>query len=346
MAKMPNTSYTSTILTDAPNAELTGRWNDLLANAQLPTHYVTPDFFVDPFAGRDRRFAVLALAGDRIDAVVTGIDDGKTLRCGLGVRPQMIFRRGIDTAKAAMAIANGLRQISPNAELIDLHSWDRIAGFDTAGYAHKPGSGGDTVAMLDLAKGPEQLFKEFSERRRTDLRKTMKLGVVTVKPLETEVELAATYRIHREWTRRKGIAADTHEAFRSMLTSKYRHTLIAIHEKEVIAATYLRFCPGGVVEYAANNSLEESQKLRANELLGWRSIEWACENGFTHFSLGAAHPFLARFGGDLVASHRYRLDRTMLKLHVNRERILQFAVKTYLALPDGIRSRIKAARAS
>lgn len=345
MEKMPDTSYTSIVLTATPDSEMIERWNDLVNNAVMPTHYVTPDFFVDPFAGRGRRFAVLALAGTRIDAVATGVDDGKTLRCGLGVRPQMIFRKGVDTANAAMAIADGLRQVSPGAELIDLYSWDRIQGLETAGYNDRSGGASDTVVMLDLAKGADQLFKEFSERRRTDLRKTMKADNLVVKDLETEAELADMYDLHCAWTARKGVAADPFESFRSVLVSKYRKTFIAIHDAKIIAATFLRFCPGGVVEYAANNSLDDFQKLRPNELLGWRSIEWACSAGFTHFSLGASHPFLARFGGEVLASHRYRLDRTMLKVHVNRERLQRFARQAYLSLPDGIRNHIKAVRA-
>lgn len=344
MAK--TSSHRPLILTSAPDSDVLAQWNDLLVHATLPTHYVTPDFFSDPFAGRGRRVAVLAMCGERVDAVATGIDDSTAIRCGLSVRPQTAFRRGIDVAAAADALATGLAEVSPTAELIDLHTWEAIDGLGASGYSHEVAGGGDTVVMLDLGKGAEQLFKEFSERRRTDLRKTMKLGLVAVKPLETDAELTDVYRIHCEWTRLKGIAPDTAGAFGKIMASDHRKTFIAIHDDKVIAATFLRFCPGGVVEYAANNSLDEYQKLRPNELLGWRAIEWACSAGFTYFSLGASHPFLARFGGELVASHRYRRDCTRLKVHVNRERLERLAVQTYLSLPKGVRDRVRAIRAS
>ncbi|MBP9664291.1 MAG: GNAT family N-acetyltransferase [Pyrinomonadaceae bacterium] len=342
---MSDSPYTSIVLTGTPEGEILALWNDFFANAVLPTHYVSPDFFCDPFAGHGRRFAVLVSIGDRVDAVATGTENGTAIRCGLGVRPQAVFRKNVDLAAVGAVLAGALKQGCLTADLIDLHSWGPLDGLRSSGFAHKAASEGDRVIMLDLSKGPEQLFKEFSERRRTDLRKTMKSGDLVVKELETEAELADIYDLHCGWTTRKGVVADPFESFRSVLGSKYRKTFIAIHDGKVIAATFLRFCPGAVVEYAANNSLDGFQKLRPNELLGWRAIEWACSAGFTHFSLGASHPFLARFGGNVIASHRYRLDRTVLKVHVNRERLQNFARQASLSLPDGIRNRIKAARA-
>ena len=346
MVKMTDKQYEYKILTELPDVEMRDKWDDFLQDTRFATHYVTPDFFIDPFAGRGQRFAVLAMNGDRIDAVLTGVKRNKSIASGLAVRPQTAFRNGIDLSSAAMALAVGVASFAgETGELIDLHSWEVIEGLDRLGYEHKAATGADQVVMLDLTKGPDQLFKEFSERRRTDLRKTIKQDKLTVKMLETEAELAELYEIHKHWNGRKGNKPDSFDWFQAFLTSKNRVVLIAIFEGKVVAGTYLRFCERGVVEYAANNSLAEYQKLRPNELLGWRAIEWACSAGFAKFSMGASHPFLARFGGELRSAYRYRLDRTFLKVHVNRERLSQLALKTYLSLPTSIRHRIKSATA-
>ncbi len=198
--------------------------------------------------------------------------------------------------------------------------------------------------MLDLTKGGENLFKDFSQTRRSEIRQAMKKGEVTVKDLETEDELDQLYEIHVAWNKRKGNRADLREDFVKVSQDKdNRKTLVAIYEGKVIAGTFFRFCSGGLVEYAGNNSLEEYHKLRANPLSCWRAIEWAAENNFTHFSMGASHDYLRRFGGDIRSNYRYTFDRTFLKRHEKKEKLKKFLIGTYLFLPVSARRKIKQA---
>ncbi len=330
------------VIKEMPGRELLTQWEAFLSDTSFVSHYVTPDFFLDPFVGVGDRCAILTVEQDRITAVLTGLRTKRTFAAGLAVRPQIAFRDDADKASAGEAIANGLAALcGPTVELISLFSWEQIAGLDRFGYEQEVSSGADRVCILDLEKGSEALFKEFSERRRTDLRKVMKQGILEVKMLETEDELTELYKVHQDWNRRKGNIPHPFFTFQKILCSEHRATLIAIHDRTVIAGTYLRFCKGGSVEYAANNSLSEFNNLRANELLGWRAIEWACSAGFKRFSLGGSHPFLTRFGGELFAARRYRLDRTFFKHHEQRERLSRLAVRTYMSLPERWRRSIK-----
>lgn len=334
------------ILTSTPDDALAARWHAFLDDAPFATHYTTPDFFVDPFAGKGEKFAVLACEGDRVDAVMTGLKVGNRVISGMAVRPQTAFRNGADRKKAAEALVSGLAAYAgKDVDLISFFSWEPIEGLDELGYSHETSTGADQIVMLDLAKGKDQLFKEFSERRRTDLRKVMKQGLLEVRILETEAELTELYEIHKTWNAGKGNTPDPFESFKAVLDSKNRAIFIALSEGRIVAGTYIRSCSGGVVEYAANNSLGETQKLRPNELLGWRAIEWACDNGFKKFSMGASHTFLARYGGELVSTHRYRCDRSFLRLHVRREQVERLAARTYLSLPESLRKRIKSVTA-
>jgi lipid II:glycine glycyltransferase (peptidoglycan interpeptide bridge formation enzyme) len=201
--------------------------------------------------------------------------------------------------------------------------------------------------MLDLAKGGDALFKDFTQTRRSEIRQAMKKGEVTVKDLETEDELNQLYEIHLAWNKRKGNRADSREDFVKVSQDKdHRKTLVAIYQEKVIAGTFFRFCNaagGGVVEYAGNNSLEEYHKLRANPLSCWRAIEWAAENNFAHFSMGASHDYLRRFGGDIRSNYRYTFDRTFLKRHEKKEKLKKLILGTYLALPVSARRKIKQA---
>ncbi|MBP9110373.1 MAG: GNAT family N-acetyltransferase [Pyrinomonadaceae bacterium] len=331
------------LITALPNVDLLAQWEDLLSNAPHATHYVTPDFFVDPFAGKGERFAIFAVEGGRIDGVLTGLKIGGKIVSGLAVRPQTAFRSGIDTASAASALARGIA--SMGGDLVTFHSWHALRGLERLGYVVETAAGGDQVVMLDLTKGPETLFKGFTSGRRTDIRKALRVGELDVKLIETDDEIAELYELHKDWNGRKGFAPDSFDDFRNAALSKHRATFIATCNGKIVAGSYFRFTHAGVVEYAANNSLAEFQHLQANKLIVWKAIEWACANGFAKFSLGASHPFLTRFGGEIVSTYRYQLDRTFLRVHANRERAMRLAVKTFQALPEPVRQRIKAATA-
>lgn len=329
-----------------PDAETVKKWDVFLKNAELPTHYVTPNYFLDPFISGGERFAVLVSSGSQVVAVLTGLKTAKALQSGLGVRPQTAFLLGCDRDEAAEALTNGLAELAGEAvELINFYSWNPIpvSGFR---YDSEQCAGADQVVMLDLSKGSEALFQEFSARRRAELRKIMKQQKLHVKQVETEAELNDFYEIHKEWNARKAFQPGTLESFQLALAqTANRRIFIAVSDGKIIAGSIFRFCKGGVVEYAANNSTVGFEHLEPNKLLVWSAIEWACSSGFSHFSLGGSHQFLAKFGGELVGAYRHRLDRTFLRRHEKRERMQRFAIKIYLRLPGSVRKRIKLAAA-
>jgi len=229
-------------------------------------------------------------------------------------------------------------------EVIKFHTWEPVEGIEKIGFDAETCAGGDAVVVLDLAKGGDALFKEFTQTRRSEIRQAMKKGEVTVKDLETEDELDQLYEIHLGWNKRKGNQPDSREDFVKVSQDKdHRKTLVAIYQGKVIAGTFFRFCRDGLVEYAGNNSLEEFHKLRANPLSCWRAIEWAAANNFSHFSMGASHDYLRRFGGDIRCNYRYTFDRTFLKRHVKKEKLKKLIVGTYLFLPVSARRKIKQA---
>jgi hypothetical protein len=332
------------VITEYPDKELEAKWNEFLTVAPLPTHYTTPNFMVDPFIRGGERFAVLAFDDkDRMTGVVTGVFNGKRIKSGMAVRPQTAFRADANLSETAFALFEGMKEKGgKKLEFIEFYSWRPVTEFTELGFQMEVCEGDNSIVMLDLAKGADALFKDFSQTRRNEIRRVLKKDELEVKTLETERELKELYEIHLDWNKRKNNPPDTFEQFRFADSQKdYRKTLIAKHDGRVIAGSYYRFCKGGVVEYAANNSLVEYQKLRPNDLIGWRSIEWACENGFTHYSMGGSHLFLRRFGGELVQTRRYKMDMSFLHVHDMKEGIINFGLKTYRSLPPSVKSKLK-----
>lgn len=333
------------IITSFPGPQTQALWLEMLEEADMATHYTSPEYFNDRFVGDGERFAVLAVEGEDIAAVMTGIRINRKIVSGFAVRPQAAFRNGVDRERAFRCLIDGIREFEPRPELVELHLWPaqavRVGEFQQAEAV-----GADRIVMIDLKNGADAIIRGFSERRRTQVRKAAKQGLFTVKDLETADELAQLYSIHCDWCGKKGIAPDDESDFAALIGARYRKTLIAIHEGKVIAGTYFRYFPNGVIEYAANNSAAEWQKLHPNELLTWRAIEWACASGLKWMSMGASHPFLARFGGEIWSTCRYRKDNTFLRLHANRERLDRIALRTYNAIPETLRRRLRAARAA
>ena len=330
------------ILTSMPDGELADRWNEFAAGAPFATHYVTPNYFTDPYI-RGSRFAVLAEDDDReIAAVLTGVVDGERVISGMFSRPQMVFRRGIDRSQAVAALVEGITQISEPAKLVEMYSWEPMPEIADHSMQMRPSNETTSVVMLDLADGADAIFAKFSQTRRNEIRKAVKQGLVEVKELETDQELAEIYRIHCDWNERKGNSPDSFEQMRTAVSqTENRRVFIAKANGKVVAGSFYRFCPNGVVEYAANFSMPEYQKLRPNDLIGWHAIKWACEGGFSHFSMGGSHLFLRRFGGEVLQTYRYRRDRSLFKMHDLRENAREVGAQAYRRLPANVRNGIR-----
>ena len=238
------------------------------------------------------------------------------------------------TAVIGMLVLNGLpRPYNP------LFNSDRFGRATDDGFFLHVGAGDggrDDSAIADA------LFAGFSQTRRNEIRKALKKDLVEVKELETSEELDQMYAIHVEWCNRKGNPADTFEQMETAVSQREnRRTFIAKTDGKVIAGSFYRFCPGGMVEYAGNSSIPEYQRLRPNDLIGWYAIQWACGEDFTHFSMGGSHLFLRRFGGELIQTYRYRRDHSRLRLHDLREQTWELGLGVYKRLPPDVRANVK-----
>ncbi len=331
------------IIKEYPTTATESKWFDFLPGSTFPCQYTSPGFFREPFFEDKNPFAVLVSDGEKIVGALTGTFTDKKIVCGLEVRPQVTIAKNADQKSIAAAFVEALLKLAENgAELITLNCADTIDGLAEAGFSVKKAEGTHEVIMLDLSAGKDAVFKGFSQTRRADLRKAMRENQVQISELETLDELAELYKIHVAWSEKKGNQPNDWATMQRIWAMKdYRRIFIAKHDGVIIAGSYFRFYEKAFMEYAANNSLPEYQRLRPNDLLVWRSIEWACDNEIPLYSMGGSHLFLRRFGGFPVAGFRYQLDRTFLGKHSKKEAMTDFAVKTYQSLPEETRQKIK-----
>jgi hypothetical protein len=335
---MEDSQTTWTVLHSYPDdMGVEDRWRQFLARADFAAHYVSPEYFREPFFRDKRPFVVLAWQGERVVAALSGIHEERQLVCGLMSRPQICFDETVDPAAISDALVGGLLNEAESDKLITLYSWVPVNTLSKHGYRCKQEEG---VVMLDLTKGPDELFKQFAEARRTNIRKSIKRGV-EVSIAGAADEFRSYYEIYADWCQRKKIAPSSFEVLEEALTLANRRLFLARHGGKIIAGTIIRLYPGGMIEYAANNSLVEYLKLKPNDLLQWRVVEWGCAEGYKYYSLGGAHLFLRKMGGSIAPVYRYRLDRTWLRRYDLKEALGKSLRTMFNAVPDGLKTQVR-----
>jgi hypothetical protein len=327
------------ILHEFPCPDVEKAWRDCLSRVETPAHYNCPEFFKEPVWTGKRPFAVLALDRGCVIGVLTGLHEGNQVVSGLQSRPQICVDITTDAATALRSLARGLLTEAGSANLVTTYTWSSLplTAFESFGFRCRAFEGN---IVLDLTKGPGALFKEFHASRRKNIRYAIKNGV-EVSEAKTAEDVETFYQNHLKWrlTTRKKIW--TPEIPRKVFEQRFLQPgsfrfILARYSGNVIASIILRFCPGGLIEFSNHSSLDEYLHLKPNDLLQWKGIEWACNEGFRSCSLGGAHTFHTRFGGTLMSIARYRADRTWLHQYDLQEAAMDTARKSFRRLPEPV----------
>ena len=305
-----NTSFQ--ILHGQPVGPIETAWRACLADSDFPTHYASPEYFCEPMLPGKKPFAILSIVDEDVTAVMTGLHDADRVQSGFSSRPQIAFSRHADRLRAMSNLIAGLLQEAGAAKLIDLFLWSDMAGLVDARFNQRAFGG---VVMLDLAVGPDTLFRQFSQTRRNDIRRGIKCGV-SVDLAKSRDDVSAYYAVYVDWARRRFLPITGEEQFQRIFAARRnRQLLLARYKGEVIAGVVLRFFPGGVVEHAASSSLQSALHLKPNDLLHWRAIEWAYAEGLTKYNVGGVNLFQRKFGGEVAPTTRHRLDLSLFRRH-------------------------------
>ena len=334
------------IVHEFPAPPVEAAWRDFLSRLEFPSHYCAPEYFLEPFWTGKRPFSILAIEDDLVAGVLTGIHDGESVVCGLQSRPQIAVDQNSDTDAALEALAQGLFKEAERAKLLTVYTWPslELPPFAARGFRRRQLEGN---VVLDLTRGADVLFQQFSKDRRRNIRFAEKHGV-TVRLAIGKEDILGAYDVYLAWrkTERKKVKWEQH-AFQTFEDAQRRANnrslFLAEQSGKIIAINTFRFYPGGLFESAGNSSLDEFLHLKPNDLLQWRGIEWACSQGLRRHSLGGAHTFLTRFGGTVVPVLRYRLDRTLLRQHDLQEIAEDTARKTFRQLPPSVQQKVRRA---
>jgi hypothetical protein len=331
------------VLTSIPDEAILAAWNDCLDNSEFAGLYIAPEYLLVQYFANERPFAVLAVNDGVVHGVATGLLADRGINCGHSGSPQICIRKGADPEKVGMALAAGLKSHSlKSTRLISAFTWDDVSGLQSAGFRVKKFEIPLGTILLDLSRGADALFKDFAEARRRNIRRAIKDGV-EVAPMDIERDFDEYYSLYAHWCEFKHQPAQPHDLQRAVFASgANRLLLVARHGGRIIGVSTFRFRRPGIMEYTANVSRREESKLKQNDLLMWRAIEWSTQQkGIRYFSMAAAHTFLQRFGGERRATFRYSLDSSPFRVHDLAEMGHAVAMRVYHALPPRARDTLK-----
>ena len=330
------------ILHQFPEPDLERHWRDCLAHVEFPAHYDAPEFFLEPFWKGKRPFVVLAIERGLVNAVLTGCHEGNQVVSGLPSRPQICVADRASGEATSDALARGLLKEAGSASLVTVYAWSQtpLEAFSGHGFLRRSLEGN---VVLDLSKGADEVFRQFCESRRRNIRFATKHDVEVFQASARE-DFSAFYEVYVSWrqTERKAIEGPevSFETFeKTYHLNSNRRLFLARYSGKIIAGTTVRFLAKGMLEYAANASMDDYLHLRPNDLLLWKTVEWGCQEGFRRYSLGGAHPFHRRSGGLVLPIHRYRADRTWTRGYDLREWVLDIGREVLHKLPGRLKER-------
>jgi len=148
------------------------------------------------------------------------------------------------------------------------------------------------TTQIDLTVGAEQLWKRLKNNAQGPVKKAIKNNI-KVYPATSIHHVENFYDIFFKNRKILGIPVFPKMFFLNIWNNPFLNAntrlLLADIEGKTIAGIFLLLHKNTVIDgYAA--SVPVYRTLRPNDLLIWKSIEWACSNGFRVFDFGADSP--------------------------------------------------------
>lgn len=317
---MQQTSYR--ILRQFPPPEIERAWRRFLEAIDLPSHYVTPEYFLEPSIQSARPFVLVAESAGAITGILTGRYLGRNLISGMPHRPQLVLAKGDGRLPAEKALIQGLLQEGRSCRLITVYAWEPLEGFSAAGFETTETAG---TFLLYLSGSAENLFQGISARKRTYIHQVKRKGV-DIKDSYDIQDIDELLDVFNETHRRHRLPLRTRTELEALLKLDCNRKLfIARAEGRVIAATIIRFVRGGLAEYSENVSLERMRHYHPNEALLWETIQWSYAQGCRAFSFGGANEFKSGFSSNIAPIYRLRRDQSVFHIIDRRDRLLRIA---------------------
>ncbi len=163
-------------------------------------------------------------------------------------------------------------------------AWQLINAFTSSGYFV---AGELNEYVVRLKNSSDDLWKNISHNKRKNIKKAIREGVEVFESRRKE-DLQTFYLMLKASEKRKGFKSYPYSWFET-IWDIYKPNLskvfLAVWKGKKLAGVFI-VIHGKTVYAVAAGSLTEGWKVRCNDILHWKVMEWACKQGYTLYHMG------------------------------------------------------------
>ena len=181
--------------------------------------------------------------------------------------------------------------------------------------------------FIDLTLSEDQLWKKITSKRRNEIRRASRAGVI-FSEIESEEERRGCYIILREVYKKAKLPLPDFSFFSSAFSfsndSMGLKVFGAKYESKIIGTIFTLYFRDMIYDYYAG-SLQQYYNKYPNDLIPWELFRWAKNHGYKFFDFGGAgkpdvpygvRDYKKQFGGELVNLGRFRKIHRPLKMRM------------------------------
>jgi lipid II:glycine glycyltransferase (peptidoglycan interpeptide bridge formation enzyme) len=171
------------------------------------------------------------------------------------------------------------------AQIFVPDSWQFQEVLHRKGYA--PAGEIENEYIVNLEKGVEKLWKSIDHNKRRNIKKAKKEGVEIVQSHSRE-DLETYISIYQATAKRKGLPTYPRSWFEAVWKTynpELTKVFLAYWKGKGISGVHI-VIHGKTVYALSAGSLPEGWKVRPNDLMHWKVMEWACQNSYSKYDMG------------------------------------------------------------
>jgi lipid II:glycine glycyltransferase (peptidoglycan interpeptide bridge formation enzyme) len=141
--------------------------------------------------------------------------------------------------------------------------------------------------VVNLEGGAQKLWESIDHNKRRNIKKAVKEGVEVVQSHSHE-DLETYISMHEATAKRKGFPTyprSWFEATWKIYKPELSKVFLAYWKGKSVSGVHI-LIQGKTVYALSAGSRTEGWEVRPNDILHWKAMEWACENGYSKYDMG------------------------------------------------------------
>ena len=179
----------------------------------------------------------------------------------------------------------GKRKRIIHAEILVPETWQLHEIFQKLGYST---AGRLNEYVVNLEKGKDELWRNIAHNKRRNIKKAMKKGVEVVQS-HNHGDLRAFYSMLEAAEKRGGFSSYPLSWFEAVWKVyepiELSKVFLARWKGKSVSGVFV-VVHGKTVYALAAGSFTEGWKVRPNDVMHWKVMEWACQNGYSKYQMG------------------------------------------------------------